>query len=273
MMITRYIGGNMTGKTRNINIFSCVVLGSSMVLWGSLILFKFDAPNLENQESTTILPMTMYILNGFIPSLAGIFFYIKQGRTDRLKSLLPNKGNLRAAIFLVWMFITVFVVQTLLYQWILRAYDYSIIGAQLVQLLPLVILGPLSEEIGWRGYLQDQFSPAHPVRTSLTIGIIWSLWHLPLFYISGTTQQTNQMSFISFTILIMLVSYIMTHFYNKSNGSLFLSVLIHYLYTVILTFYILGTHYSLMSDIISIIPVAIVTLILYYSGNKPSYTR
>jgi membrane protease YdiL (CAAX protease family) len=36
-----------------------------------------------------------------------------------------------------------------------------------------VLLPPIGEELGWRGYLQPR------VRSSLVVGAIWALWHLP----------------------------------------------------------------------------------------------
>ena len=41
--------------------------------------------------------------------------------------------------------------------------------------------GPLGEEGGWRGYLSPRLIEIHGEwRSSLIIGVIWSLWHLPV---------------------------------------------------------------------------------------------
>lgn len=258
----------MIKSRKNVILFSLITLGGSLLFWGSLILFDFKVPNLESQEPTKILPMLIYVLNGFIPSIAGLCLYIKQGEKSRLKSLLPKRENLKDTLLILGLFVLVFLTQTILYRIFVDTYDYKIILAQLGQLLPLIILGPLSEEIGWRGYLQDQFDTKYPIRVSVLIGMIWGLWHLPLFFMIGTTQQVNQMNFLTFLILVVLVSYIMTYFYIRNKGSLFIGVLIHYMYTVILTFYILGTRYSIVSDVVSIIPVAIVAVMIIFFQTK-----
>lgn len=249
--------------TRKALLFIVLTLISSLVLWGSLALFRFEVPNLETGEIPSIVPMLVYVLNGFMPSIIGIILYVrttpKQAK-NRLRSIIPTKQNLAPSLQLIGLFVLAFIIQTLLYDLLIGGYDYSIVPAQIGQLLPLIVLGPLSEEIGWRGYLQDQMSNKHPYATSLFIGIIWGLWHVPLFFILGTTQQTNDVNFITFLLLTIIVSYIMTIYYNKYKGSLFISVLIHYLYTVILSFYILGTSYSLLSDLISIIPILFIAV-------------
>jgi membrane protease YdiL (CAAX protease family) len=53
----------------------------------------------------------------------------------------------------------------------------------------------LGEEIGWRGYalprLQARFGP---LLASLTIGLVWGAWHLPLFWLPGNFHQSIPLS-------------------------------------------------------------------------------
>lgn len=257
-------------------LFIVLTLSCSILLWGSLVIFRFEVPNLETGEVPSIIPMLVYILNGFMPSIIGVILYIKttpEKAKKRLQSLLPTKQVLFPSLQLTGLFVLAFLMQTILYKLFIGSYDYTIILAQIGQLIPLIILGPLSEEIGWRGYLQDQMNQKNIYATSLFIGIIWGLWHLPLFFILGTTQQTNDVNFVTFTILTIIVSYIMTIYYNTYKGSLFLGVLIHYLYTVILSFYILGTSYSLLSDILSIIPILFIAVSVTYFNYRKSHSN
>ncbi len=81
------------------------------------------------------------------------------------------------------------------------------------------------EEFGWRGVLQETYK--HPARLgliNLTIGLIWALWHLPLFYIVGTTHY--QQSFLFYTIAAVGYSGLITRLYAQTR-SILLCVILH----------------------------------------------
>ena len=50
----------------------------------------------------------------------------------------------------------------------------------------ILLIGPLPEEIGWRGYLLDRLlARAAPVAASLVLALLWWSWHLPLPLMPG----------------------------------------------------------------------------------------
>jgi membrane protease YdiL (CAAX protease family) len=65
----------------------------------------------------------------------------------------------------------------------------SLSGAPTGMVVIEIIGGPLSEELGWRGFaldrLQDRWSP---LVSSLFLATFWAVWHLPRFSMSDTTQ-------------------------------------------------------------------------------------
>ena len=66
--------------------------------------------------------------------------------------------------------------------------DFTVISS----ILPIVMLTVVSviEETGWRGYAYPQLNQKHsPIVSSLIVGVLWSLWHLPLTMIKGTYQH------------------------------------------------------------------------------------
>ena len=95
-----------------------------------------------------------------------------------------------------------------------------------VALLLAVIKGPV-EEFGWRGFalplLQRKFAP---VWAGLILGVIWGLWHLPVFLLSGTQQ--SEWSFTAFFTGCLAISVIATALFNRSRGSILLSAFFHF---------------------------------------------
>lgn len=56
--------------------------------------------------------------------------------------------------------------------------------------LVLLVGGPLGEEFGWRGYLTPALAARLDWRAaSLVVGVIWGVWHMPLFFSADTVQS------------------------------------------------------------------------------------
>lgn len=99
-----------------------------------------------------------------------------------------------------------------------------VIGAVFLYLLG----GPLTEEYGWRGYalprLLEKFSS---VNATIILGLFWLFWHLPLFFIPGTSQQTF-IPFMPFALNLMAIAIIMTWLFIKTGGSVFAAIAFHF---------------------------------------------
>ena len=64
-------------------------------------------------------------------------------------------------------------------------------GGGLVPFLVLQLVMVSAEEFGWRGHAQPRLRRAlPPVRAALTVGVIWAVWHAPLFLTGSGGQQS-----------------------------------------------------------------------------------
>ena len=64
----------------------------------------------------------------------------------------------------------------------------SSIGALGLLFVNHLFRGPLGEELGWRGFLQNELEIKHSaLKSSLIVGLLWGILHLPLWMISGYT--------------------------------------------------------------------------------------
>jgi hypothetical protein len=68
--------------------------------------------------------------------------------------------------------------------------------------------GPLFEEPGWRGYalprLESRFSP---LLSSLIVGTLWAIWHLPFFLYPGWSSCPIWIYFLILTGLSVLMAF------------------------------------------------------------------
>ncbi len=105
-------------------------------------------------------------------------------------------------------------------------YPFVSSQALFVALFLAAIKGPI-EEFGWRGLalplLQRKFAP---VWSGLILGVIWGLWHVPAFLLSGTQQ--SEWSFMAFFTGCLAISVIATALFNRSRGSILLSAFFHF---------------------------------------------
>lgn len=90
----------------------------------------------------------------------------------------------------------------------------------------LFLGGPLQEEFGWRGYalprLQARFNA---LVSSLILGLMWGLWHLPYFFISE--EIIYQHAIFGLIISDILIAILMTWLYNNTGGSILAALIFH----------------------------------------------
>ncbi|HET9741828.1 MAG TPA: CPBP family intramembrane glutamic endopeptidase [Terriglobales bacterium] len=98
----------------------------------------------------------------------------------------------------------------------------------IVILIAIVISTPFQagEEVGWRGYALPRIATRIGyARASLVIGVIWALWHLPLFFLQGADKYGQ--SFPVWSLGVTALSVAITWLYAHTNGSLLLTMLMH----------------------------------------------
>jgi hypothetical protein len=213
------------------------ILIAYALMWAALLAYV--VPNWGSLTQAEALPYAM--IGQFGPTLAALGLTARKGGWRGIRSLL---GRLLAARFpLRW-----WVVATWLLGLVFLAVSV-VIGASvslgetmawLVTRWPVVLLpvfgalqllgaGPIGEEIAWRGYLQprliDRWSPA---LSSVVLGLIWSFWHLPAFFIPDWRHGLELPLFVVLHPLsTIVISYGMYYLWKNTGGSLLVAVLFH----------------------------------------------
>jgi membrane protease YdiL (CAAX protease family) len=100
----------------------------------------------------------------------------------------------------------------------------------IVALAPAVF-SPFPEELGWRGYALDRLQTRwNALVSSLILGAIWSLWHLPLFFIKDTYHYDQGIWspwFWLFMMGIIPTAVIFTWIFNNTRRSTLAAILFH----------------------------------------------
>ena len=93
-------------------------------------------------------------------------------------------------------------------------------------LLFMIFVGGGLEEPGWRGFAQERMlKHFSPLAASIILGVIWTYWHAPLFFVPGSSQQGLHLGW--YTGAIIGLSVTMTWLFIKSKGSALLAIIFH----------------------------------------------
>lgn len=97
-----------------------------------------------------------------------------------------------------------------------------------VMVAAILISAPFQsgEEIGWRGFALPRLAARFGMaKASIVVGIIWAVWHLPLFFIRGS--DTYGQSFAVYLLQVTALSVALAWLYVRSSQSLLLPMLMH----------------------------------------------
>ncbi len=101
------------------------------------------------------------------------------------------------------------------------------LGAVAVIFFDGLIRGPLGEELGWRGYLQNELNKRYSLpKASLIVGVIWAIWHLPLWFISGYQGADLLLYIMFFAVGLIAFSVIIGFVYGRGRNLLY-AILLH----------------------------------------------
>jgi len=163
-------------------------------------------------------------LGNFGPGIAAIvltyYFEGWPGTSEMLRSFAPSRANLK------WYLLAVLspAAVAALSLWI---FDAAQVGGEAIVhwvrvFLMNLLLAPLWEEIGWRGYLLRNLQlTRNSLLSTLLVALVWGIWHIPLYW-------GGRFGFaVCFSIYIVALSVIFTWFYNKTCTNLAIVVLLH----------------------------------------------
>jgi membrane protease YdiL (CAAX protease family) len=187
------------------------------------------------KTSDPLASRSVFLLGGFGPTIAALVVMDHRGGHGALQRWLATCSQWRGAGF--WMVLG-FIFP--LFCMLMAAAIHVTLGGTLPHspatgqwmlvilnfFLVLLVGGPLGEELGWRGFALPILQRRLDWRlASLMLGLLWGLWHLPLFYISGTAQ--SGMPPWLFMVSAMASSVVFAWLFNRTAGSVLPVLVLH----------------------------------------------
>jgi len=149
-------------------------------------------------RSPTVIP---YLLGGFGPVFGAIV--VRARRARRREPAPAHTVRLRLSMRLFWVLPLLVMASATVLAGTLLA---DLLGGPVVSLtagqsliatmggpgafiVSMLIAGPLAEEPGWRGTAYPRLRASlSRLQAGLLLGVVWAVWHLPLFFMPGTVQ-------------------------------------------------------------------------------------
>jgi len=201
------------------------------IAWGILACFIFLPEQMTRIFGQLTGQHSLFYLAVYAPAIAAFFVIMHRSGVEGLRRYLSRlflwKCSLSWYIFLIMGVPLIFIFGSAVKGNIFgEPFPFSSFHSLFLALVFAALKGPV-EEFGWRGLalplLQRKLVPFW---AGLILGVIWGLWHLPAFLLSGTQQ--SGWSFTPFFAGCIALSLIVTALFNASRGSILLPALFHF---------------------------------------------
>jgi membrane protease YdiL (CAAX protease family) len=186
-------------------------------LWGSIVV----ANQFGYFKNGTPSSMTIFIMGGIAPTVVAIILILKN-KIMPVKQLFRTIFDIKQPI-IFYLLVAGFMALLVTAGTILGT--FTLFSPVYLLMFPIMIIGGGLEEVCWRFLLQPSLEKKLPfaIATSIT-AIIWSLWHLPLFFIEGKIQY--YLNFGLYAIFLFGLAFVLAAIYRLSK-SVWLCVLFH----------------------------------------------
>jgi membrane protease YdiL (CAAX protease family) len=108
--------------------------------------------------------------------------------------------------------------------------EYGLLSTVIDFFFVLVVFTPtfiLSEEIGMRGYLLPKLLELGTNRALLLVGLVWGVWHLPLFYLTSLFPTGNPLIFVPLVIATIVAASFLFGYFRIATGSVWPGAVAH----------------------------------------------
>jgi len=205
----------------------------SWLMWLPGVLLSYNL--IEPGKTFITITNVLKWVGGMGPSLAALYLTIRYEGNAGVKALLKRLMNIRLGYWYIptLLLLPVILVVAHLLNMLLRNASFPQTGLLaepwwIPVLFILFVIMQLAEELGWRGYALDRLQQRwNALFSSILLGSIWAVWHLPMFLTSGFGQHNNHLPFGQFLLTLVFVSVLITWLQNNTKNSLVPAFIVH----------------------------------------------
>ena len=218
-------------KSRNVLIFYILIFA---ICWGIAILFLVFPEPFEAAFGPMGIYNPVFILYAFMPLIIALTLSAVFEAREGVRAWLSR--CFRWKVHPVWYLAISIGIPCLAYLATLLSGQTPGFEPQLVlwASFPGLLIGPLSEEPGWRGYaLPNLLTSNSLLKSGLISGILWGIWHLPAYLIAGTPQESSNPTeaFLGFGLVAIGLNLLQAWIFSRTQGSaLVAGIYFHWIY-------------------------------------------
>lgn len=231
----------MKNEIKSKNYVSRYIATTYIVFWIGVLLVGgiFLLTNNDLVASVGTIPLS------WIPTIILLIMFGKLLPGKKRKEWIKETFSSKINIVIVFITLTAFVLSVVL-TYVIMFYvsedvpsinsNLSSFGSVIVAVILSIVTGATGEELGWRGFLQRHYEEqngGNVLKGAFKVGLVWSLWHIPLWFTSASGDSVWFLlnHIVTFFIQCMCLSLIIAVCYKRCRN-IFIPMWIHFLSNV-----------------------------------------
>jgi membrane protease YdiL (CAAX protease family) len=258
---------------RQLILFFLISFGWTWTFWGIYALLAYEYPP---YIVTTVQPASLMWVLGFLIILGGLgplisafmLTFFTKGKAG-LNSLLKRGTNVSFSTKW-WTPIVLTLPIAFSVSYLLTGFIETVPPVDLSNMLIYSFFAvSITTEFGWRGYFLEHLQlKCSPLISSLIVGLTWGSWMFPLFLMIGMPH--SDWHFPYFVIFVILISVLFTWFYNNTGRSVFVALVLHAMFYLLVGLSINGLFQTDLGFPVLLLLIAMlaVLVVIYWEPTK-----
>ena len=237
----------MSGNRRLLVSFLSLTFGVTWLCWGGLaVLGRAAGLSLAHPAGAAL-----HLLGGFGPAVGALPWFAPVRTPGTFRAFLFRRRKGALWYLLLFSALEIGVVALSSREWNPMMPPYLVPAV----FLQAVVLYGGEEELGWRGVMQPALERAVPFpAAALITGLVWAVWHIPLWFVDGATQQN--IPFVLFAALAVLQSFWYAAVRSRTGG-VFPCCVLHGLTNTLLSVFVIKVNAVLVAGFLLMTVLAV----------------